>query len=235
MTSPSTTSALPGEPKTLRHRVITPARKIITSAIILLTGSGIAAVFWKMPEHNAGLYDICDQSVVDPQLAAVPLPKDSLSHATISEIEQMSLPVLEGNSSADTGSGKYAQAYPVPEGIAAARNAATSVGDAGRKDGEAKFVPIAAQKIEPVRRMIPAVPMTAETVNKTFHEKPKNSFDTSAVNDEMTVLFQFAENLNAENESKAKDSPENPFSAAVNHLKPLEPLPKSRMLPLQPL
>ncbi|MDR3182783.1 MAG: hypothetical protein LBT89_07680 [Planctomycetaceae bacterium] len=246
MTSPQPLSS---EQSPSRHKILTPAKKIITSVIILLTGAGVAAVFWQMPDQHAALYDICDQAVVDQQVAAAPLPKEAISHATIDDIQQMSLPALDTKLSADNGKGKYAQAYPAPAALDnmlknSAADAAKPTGAAAPRETEPEFVPqkelLAVQKIEPVRQMIPAVPITAETVDKTFQEKPKNSFDDSAVNDEMTTLFQFAENINAENASKAKDVPENPFSqniaAAANTLKPLEPLlPQSRHAPLQPL
>jgi hypothetical protein len=74
-------------------------------------------------------------------------------------------------------------------------------------------------------------------VNKHFVQKPVIHIDAESATHEMNSLFQFAENIAAENASKAKEAPENPF---VSHssgkgLTPLEPLLKKGLQPLQPL
>jgi hypothetical protein len=143
----------------------------------------------------------------------------------------MSLPMLDESRSTDAGNGKYAQAYPMPEVIAAIERE-----KAPARDGEQESFAVVVHKIEPVRQLISPAAIQPEAVDKTFQEIPKNDFDVPAINDEMTTRFQFAENINAENTDKKKMMPQNPFPKANGDLKPLEPLlPQSHLSPLQPL
>jgi hypothetical protein len=208
------------------NRFITPSARILMAAVIVLTGAGISAVFFRMP-GTADAYDLCDRAIVDKDLAAVPLPSEAVAAISESEIQQLALPMLDQSPVRDDGGGKYAQVYAAP----AALKAEQAKQGALTAEEESAFTPVISQKFEPARQIVSAKPISVENVNRDFLPKPA-TVDVAERSDELQTIFHFAENSRHELESPSQSNqPANPFPV----LQPLEPITPSGLLPLLPL
>ena len=212
------------------HRLNAPTSRILMAAVILFTGAGISAVFWKMPA-SAESYELCNAGVVDKTLEAVPLPSESVAAISSEEVKQMALPALEVEPVADRGVEKYAQVYEAPASLAAPRPEVAVEHTA--------FKPVIPQKFEPMRQIAEEKAIAVESVNREFPSKPA-SVSTTEKSDELLLRFHFAENSRADFDSAASEQPADPFpvmsaSAPSSSLQPLQPLPLEGLAPLLPL
>jgi hypothetical protein len=206
----------------------------VTAAVILFTGAGVSAVFWKMPT-SAEFYDLYQPDVVDKELAGVPLPNEAVAAISSEEMKQISLPALEIAPVIDDGAKKYAQAYEPPASLAATHAAKDN---SPAVEAESPVEPASPKKFEPMRRVVEKKPIDVETINDVFLPKPE-SVSTAEKSDELLATFQFAENGKADFASAADmELPADPFpvtTAAPTQLQPLQPLTSSGLSPLLPL
>jgi hypothetical protein len=232
MTSPTATRA--SEHATTLHRLVTPAARIFAATVILFTGTGIAAVFWKMPNGN-GIHALYHEGIVDESLVTTPLPSESVALLSPEERGQISLPALDIAPATDSGVEKYAQIYQAPVSLAAF-NSEHGQTDSSAKEEESAIVPVVPQTFAPMRQIVEEKPISVEPVNREFQPKPV-SVSTVEKSDEMLSMFHFAENSRIER-SAEPESPADPFSmAAVSApaLQALKPLPLDGLSPLRPL
>ena len=210
------------------HHLITPTARILAAAVILVTGMGISAVFWKMPksaEHHALCHDI------DKNLAAAPLPSELT--ALLAPGEQITLPAFDIAPVIDSGESKYAQAYPMPA-VLAALDAEQGKLDVLSKEDET-MIPVTPKKIEPMRRIVVEKPIIVESVNREFPSKPE-SVNTTDKSDELLSMFHYAENSRTDVDHSAE--PADPFPEAASTvpvLRPLQSVQFSGLIPLTPL
>jgi len=221
------------------HRLVSPATRIVSATVILITGMGISAIFWKMPQGNEShaLYHV---GSVDQVLAATPLPSESIATLSPEVRGRMALPELDFAPVADEGIGKYTQVYAPPVALAARNSDFTRIGTVSA-DEEPVPIPIVPQRFEPMRQIIDEKPISVEPVNREFQSKP-SSVSTVEKSDEMLSLFHFAENRKADSELLLEpESPVDPFAdtfAIAVHspaLQPLLPLQLDALSPLLPL
>ena len=214
------------------HRLVNPSARICAATIILLTGAGISAVFWKMPQ-SVELYDFCHAGIVDSNLAAIPLPSESMVD------EMIMLPLLDVVPVADSGVEKYAQVYPAPASLAVA-NVEPGNTNPPTAETEPSVMPVVPQKFEPMRQIVEEQPIFVESVHRNFLQKPA-SVSTVEKSDELLKEFHFATNNRAEaNDTETFEEPADPFSHAsapvsTSVLQPLSPLQLDGLLPLLPL
>jgi len=235
MTSP--TLCAPQRGASVQH-LITPTARVFAATVILITGAGIATVFWKMPTGNE-IHDLYTADIVDKTLAATPLPSDSVALVAPGEI---SLPTLDIVPALGGGVEKYTQVYPAPVALAALnteqekKKADSPVIEENER--EHVPVPVAPQEFKPMRPIVEEKPVAVESVNLEFQPKP-TSVSTIEKSDEMLSLFHFARNSMAEADRSAEPAPPaDPFPVAavsVPPLQPLQPLAQNSLSPLRPL
>jgi len=229
------TSPIPpcvSERETVINRLAVPSARIFAATIILVTGAGVSAVFWKMPTANE-LHALYHEGVVDQELAAVPLPNESVPNISFEETQQMSLPMLDFAPVADTGASKYAQVYPAPAPLVAAN---ARQGWEVLEETEESIIPVTPQKLEPVRHVIDEKPISVEPVNRNFPPMP-TSMGTTERSDKLLAAFHFVENSKVEFDL-LPEQPADPFpvvSAAIPALQPLQPIQLDGLSPLLPL
>jgi hypothetical protein len=202
--------------------------------IIMISGTGISAVFWKMPNAHE-MHALYHVEMIDKDLAATPLPSESMAMLTPEERGEMVIPALDITPAMDGGSGKYTQAYPLPASLAA-RNFPHSQDN----EEEAVFIQVTPQTLEPMRPILEEKPVAIEPVTRVFQPKP-TSVSTTERSDEMLSMFHFAGNSRADFEERTEpESPANPFpvpesSISTPALEPLKPIELSGLSPLVPL
>ena len=229
MTSPHRVS----EQGTTIHHLVAPAARILAAAVILITGLGISAVFWKMP-GSSEFHALCHDGVVDENLTAALLPSES--NTVLAPDEHITLPALDGIVPvAGNGADKYTQVYPVPASLAAL-DAEQRIMDVASVEDE-MTMPAVPQKFEPLRRVVVEKPIFVESVNREFQPQPA-SVSTAEKSEELYSKFQFAENIRADSEDSAV--PTDPFSVVAAPAMPaLQPLQLIRLdnglTPLIPL
>jgi len=207
------------------HRLITPTARVLMATVILFTGAGVSAVFWKMPT-SAGTYELYRADIADKNLAAVPLPSESVAAISSEEMGQIVLPAFAPV--VDTGMEKYAQIYEAPASLAAFHTE------------QPAHIPASSpvtRKFEPMRQIIEEKSISIEPVNRDFPAKPV-SIDTTEKSDELRQRFQFAENSKAELEHSMSEQPADPFAKTApptSSLQPLQPLQFAGLSPLLPL
>ena len=221
---------------TAMHHLITPTARIFTALIILMTGGGIAAVFWKMPT-NRETHDLYRAEIVDKTLAATPLPSESVALFPPGEV---SLPTLDIAPALDSGREKYTQVYPAPVSLAAhnaeREEAVLPIVETEEEVPAGESAP--PQKFSPMRHIVEKKPISADAVDRDFQPKP-TSVGTLEKSDEMLSLVHFAGNSRADADRSAEPAiPVDPFPvAAVStpSLQPLKPLPQESLSPLFPV
>jgi len=229
------TSPIPprvSERETAMNRLAVPSARIFAATIILITGAGISAVFWKMPKANE-FHALYHEGVVNPDLAAVPLPNESIAAISPEEMQQITLPVLDIAPIAADGARKYAQVYPAP----ALLTMINTEHDRDVLEEETPFTPFTPQKFEPIRQIIEEKPISVEPVSRDFPPMP-TSMSTTERSDELFATFHFVENNRAEL-ADLPEQPTDPFSrtvaSALATLQPLQPLQFDGHSPLLPL
>jgi len=222
------------------NRLAGTSARIFAATVILVTGAGVAAVFWKMPqaaEHHA-LYH---EGVVDQELAAVPLPSAAVAAITPEEMQQITLPRLGMTPTIDDGALRYAQVFAAPAPLAAIN------AERGRSVPETEtFTPITPQRFEPIRQVIEEKPISVEPVNRDFAPMP-TSVSTTERSDELLTVFHFVENNRAEL-GNSPGPPTDPFpmrasadpfpvaaTPSASALRPLQPIQLDGFSPLLPL
>ena len=218
--------------ETVINRLAVPSARIFTATVILVTGTCVAAVFWKMPKAGES-HALYHEGIVAPELAAVPLPNETVSALLPAEMKSISLPTLDIAPVIDEGAERYAQAYPAPAAVAmvnAEQNRST-------QEEESLFTPAAPQKFVPMRAIIDEKPISVEPVDKVFLPMP-TSVSTTERSDTLLAMFHFVENNRAEG-SDTTEQPTDPFPIAaapmVLPLQPLQPLQPDGLPPLPPL
>jgi len=210
------------------HRLLTPTTRIFTAAVILFTGAGVSAVFWKMPVC-ADRYELCHADHVDKHLVSVPLPSRSVAALTTDEMDQIVLPAFDMVPITDSGEAKYAQVYEAPASLVSL-NMETKV--------EEPAWTATPQKFEPMRQIVEERPFSVEPINRDFLSKPV-SVNTTEKSDELLQRFHFAENSRAEFERSVSGQPADPFATEASKptasLQPLQPLQLASLSPLLPL
>ena len=231
------TSPIPprvSERETALNRLAVPSARIFAATVILVTGAGVSAVFWKMPKANE-FHALYHEGVVSPELATVPLPNESIAAISPEEMQQITLPVLSIVPVAADGAGKYAQVYPAPAPLLAVANA--EQGGDTLEGEDFPFTPSTPQKFEPIRQVIEEKPILVEPVIRDFPPIPM-SVSTTEKSDELFATFHFVENIRAEL-ADHPEQPTDPFSRTVTPttaLQPLQPLQfdeHSSLLPLR--
>jgi hypothetical protein len=221
---------------TVENGTLSPPAKVIFAMVIILIGTVLAAVFWRLP--NLGSFN----SAIDTQLTAAPLPVPGAAGTgqNVQTVAFNDLPSLPNPPTVDAGTGKYTQVYPPPIIVTEKKTHDPAASNSGELTAEeaAAFVPVVA-KFEPVRQVIPVAPSSMEPVNRNFQERPK-TVEPAAKSDEMLTLFHFTDNLKINDEEAAKaELPENPFPVAEANSRasftPLVPITGSQLTPLLPL
>ena len=223
-------------------RLAVPTTRVLAATIILITGTGAAAVFWKMPKASE-LHSLCHEGVIDKELAAVPLPSDMVAALSSEEMGLFSLPTLETAPVLADGAAQYGQVYQAPAPLAKAHAGQVEV----EAVSESSSVPIAPQKFVPMRDVIEEKPISVEPVSRDFAPMP-TSVSTTERSDELMAQFHFVENARAERNSPQGllEDPfpriETPSMPVVATLQPLpfqldglSPLIPVREIDLQPL
>jgi len=217
------------------HRLVTPTARIFAAIVIMITGTGVSAVFWKMP-CNGEFHALYHEGVVDKNLPDVPLPSEAIAAISLDEMQRMELPILEYAPVADDGVGKYAQVYAPPASLAMLNAEREKI--PLLTEEEEPFKPIIPQKFEPMRQIVDEQPVSVESVSRDFPPKPMG-ISTAERSDEMITLFHFAENSRANFESETEPvQPMDPFPIAATSapaLQPLKPLLFENLSPLLPL
>jgi len=221
------------------HRFITPAVRVVSAVVILVSGLGIASIFWKMP-NGSETYALYHNEVIDQNLTATTLPDESMALISPEQQAQISLPVLGIEPAMGGGTEKYTQLYEPPASLVTrAAEPEKAVSPAVEKE---LLVP---QKFEPMRPVVGEKPLFVEHVNKDFQPKP-DSVSTVEKSEKMHAMFLFAENNRIEMDSSSEPAPPmDPFptdlfpivSAPVSAsaLQPLQPLHIGNLSPLLPL
>jgi len=229
------TSPIPphvSERETVISRLAVPSARIFVATVILLTGAGVSAVFWKMPRANDELHALYHTGVVDPDLATVPLPDNSVAAVSFEEMQQITLPMLEILPVAADGAGKYAQVYPAPAPLAAvhAEQSGTS------EEDDSFLLPVIPQA--PIRQIIEEKPILVDPVSREFPPQPTSASMTER-RDEFRATFHFVENSIGERDGLS-EQPADPFpmmvpSAVSSMLQPLSPVRLDDLSPLRPI
>ena len=227
MTSPISPSV--SERETAMNRLAGPSVRILAATVILATGAGIAAVFWKMPQA-AEFHALYHEGVIDQELAVVPLPSATVAAISSEEMQQINLPRLGMTPAIDDGALRYAQLFTAPAPLAAIN------AEQGRSAPEEEtFTPSTPQRFEPIRQVIEERPISVEPINRDFAPMP-TTVSTTERSDELLTVFHFVENSRAEL-GNPPGQPADPFPVAATSsasaLQPLQPIQLSPLLPLQ--
>jgi len=222
------------ERETIASRLALPTARVFMATVILATGTGVAAVFWKMP--NVGeLHALYHEEIVDKELAAVPLPNETVAALSLEEMQQITLPRLGMAPVAADGRGRYAQAYPAPASLAIANVEQDAV---VQEEEEPSFTATVPQRFEPMRQVIDEKSVSVEPINREFPPMP-TSVGTAERSDDLMATFHFVENSRVEQDA-THEQPSDPFpvvpapTPAVSTLQPLQPLELGRLSPLLP-
>jgi len=233
MTSPP--AALVSGNETTLHRLVTPTARILAATIIMITGTGIAAIFWKMPNGNE-IHALYHEEIINKDLTSTPLPNESMAMLSPEERGQMTLPMLNITPARDDGVGRYTQVYPLPAALAA-RNSESLEINAASVEEDQPITPVVPHNFAPMRRIVDEKPISVEPVNWEFQPKPV-SVSTTEKSDEMLSKFHFAVNSRADSDLSAEpEPPADPFSIASTTpaLQPLKPIALDGLSPLHPL
>ena len=213
----------PVEREASAHYLVTPATRIVAAMVILITGSGIAAIFWKMPT-GMEIHSLYDSNIIDQELAETPLPDESIAVFSLAERGHIVLPRLEMTPSADSGADKYATVYPAPPAIASLHI------EQGQfvwpqEHTESIMPKMMPQSIEPIRQILEEKPMLIDPVDRDFPLRPDSmstSLHTIEKHEELLSLFQ--------------DTPHDIdiTPALMSGLQPLLPFEFSGLSPLHP-
>ena len=224
-------------------RLVVPTTRALAATVILMTGAGVAAVFWKMPKANE-LHALYHEGVIDQEMAAVPLPNAMVAAISSEEMGLFHLPMLETAPVMADGAAQYGQVYPAPAPLARAHAAQVGIDDTEASS----LAPAAPQKFEPMREVIEEKPISVEPVGRDFAPMP-TSVSTTERSNEFIATFHFVENNRAERNSPQGDltdpfprmaAPSTPVASTLQPLKPsqldhLSPLIPVRGIVLQPL
>lgn len=233
----SPTPPMSSDHGTPMHHLITPAARIFAAMVILITGAGVSAVFWKMP-NSGEPHALYPEKIVGKGLAAVPLPSDMVAAISHEEMQQMELPALDFTPVADGGVDKYAQVYQMPATLAMLNVGQDNVVPLVEeiKPSPPPSIP---QKFEPIRHIVEKKPISLEPVSRDFMSKPV-SVNIADRSDELLMEFQFVKNnkvnfdqADSENETEPAP-PVDPFPitvASIPMLQPLKPLSWDNILP----
>ena len=194
----------------------------------MITGAGIASVFWKMPTGTQ-THALYEATLIDQHLAASPLPGSALSPEEQPPFDLPYLPTLGDMPLADSGATKYGLTDSTPPALAS-RNIEQgqfipptweSTWDRP-KPAEASAI---LQSLEPIRQIIEEKPLDIEPVDRDFPPGP--DFD------DLTNLTL----PNAILDDKVQDEPvsTSPQPGFASALQPLQPLRFDGLSPLQPL
>jgi hypothetical protein len=211
---------------------------------ILIAGAGVASVFWKMPAGNE-VHALYYEGVVDRNLAAAPLPSESIALFNVKEREEIMLPPPSVAPAMDSGLDKYAQAYPAPASLLVLNaESGRTVSPASAVKEQSASPSAIPQRMEPMRQTIEERPISIEPVNRDFPPKP-DSVSITEKSDEMLSEFHFAANSRASLDHLAEPAPPtDPFptdsfpvaaATATSMLQPLKPLQLNGLSPLLPL
>ena len=218
--------------ETIVNRLVVPSTRIFAATIILVTGAGVSAVFWKMPkanEHHALYHD----ELVTPQLAAVPLPSDSLAAVSPEEMQHIQLPTLDLMPIASGGAERYAQVYtPLPSLAVAMAQFEQNIVVPEKE--ESPLSPVVSPKFEPIREVIEEKPISIEPVSREFTPMP-TSVSTTDRSDELQAAFHFVENSKVTHVDLSKDPIDVFPIASAPELQPLQPFHLDGLSPLLPL
>ena len=227
------------EHEAVMHRFITPTARVASAAVILVMGLGIASIFWKMPSGNGTHHALFAEGMVDQNLAATPLPCESLALLSHEERTQISLPTLDIGPVAGVPTGMVVQIYEPPLALLALH---TPEPESVITPVSLEAVSVSQQRFEPMRHVVEK-PILVEPACRDFPSKP-TSVSTVETSDELLTLFQFAENsLATVDESAEPEPPSNPFpvasaesvTVAMPTLQPLTPIQFGNLAPLTPL
>ena len=232
--------------ETVMSRLAVPSTRIFVATIILATGTGVSAVFWKMPKASDS-HALYNNGVADPELAMVPLPNETSAAISHEEMQQIILPDFDIAPVAADGAGQYAQVYPAPGPLAMANM--EHIG-ALPEEKEPALIPVVPQEFKPMREMIDEKPISVEPVNWDFAPMP-TSMSTTERSDELLATFHFVENSRVENNrinsNNLSEPPADPFplhpadpfpianTLTLSTLPPLQPLQLDGLSPLLPL
>ena len=217
------------------RRLITPTAQIVAAAVILVTGLGIASIFWKMPNSNS-THALYNKDIIDPELATTALPSRSPALLSPEELAEIALPMLDIVPAAAQHTQQYTQLYPAPASLAGQVPEAADPFPPVMEQGE----PMVPQKFEPMRQVTEEKAISIEPVNKDFQPKPA-SVGTAEKSDEMLATFLFAGNsrIDVDIDTSIEPAPPmDPFpivSAPTPALQPLRPLQFGNLSHLQPL
>jgi len=225
------------------HRFITPAVRVVSAVVILVSGLGIASVFWKMP-GGGETYSLYHNEVMDQNLAATTLPDELRALISPEQQAQMSLPMLDVEPAVGGGTEKYTQLYEPPASLVNEPPASLATRAA---EPEKAVLPalekelLVPQRFEPMRPVIGEKPLSVEHVNKDFQPKP-DSVSTAEKSEEMQAMFLFVGNNRMEMDRSSEPVPPmDPFPAdlfpivSAPALQPLQPLHIGNLSPLLPL
>ena len=216
------------------HRLVTPTARLFAATVILITGTGVSAVFWKMP-NGMGSHALYHEGIVDKNLSAVPLPSDAVAAISQDEMKQMELPTLDFMPTVDGGAEKYAQYYQTPEAVAMLNIGQDKVNSFEEEEYHEAMIP---QKFEPVRHIVEKKPIAIEPVSRKFMPKPTN-VNVSDRSDDLFLEFQFVGNNRGNfGIGQEPEQPADPFpvaAASLATLAPLKPLLFDDLPPLLPL
>lgn len=231
MTSPP---PLTSDHGTSLHHLVTPTVRIAAAAVILITGLGVAGIFWKMPK-NAEQHDLYHTEIVGNDLAAVSLPGELSSLIAPGEL---SLPASDISPAMDDGQERYTHVYQLPEPLAALEAEQKKMDEPAVEEEESP-PPAVPQKFAPMRQSTVELPIDINAVNREFQSKPV-SVSTAEKSDELHSAFHFAANSRMDFEDSAEPAPPmDPFPIAAastaSSLKPLTPVRLSGLSPLLPL
>ena len=219
------------------HHVLQPTARIVAALVVLMTGMGIAAVFWKMP-NGAATHALCGEGIMDKNLAMAPLPSEATAMISPEEGDQMALPTLDMVPVTASGAVQYGQIYPLPASLAVL-NSEQEKTSLSAVEEESALVPVVPQtKFEPMRKISEETPISVESVDREFLPKPV-SVSTAEKMDELLTAFHFAANERAVFDDGAEaQQPADPFpvaATATSGLQPLKPIRSGGLVPLTPL
>ena len=219
------------------HRLITPAARMAAAVVIMIKGSGVATVFWKMP-GNSEAHALFHQEILDQELATMTLPNEKLALISPEAQSQMMLPTFDIEPVTASVTDKYTQLYEAPAPLARAlEEKALEEGlDPNNTATVAMTPPVIQQRFEPMRQIEGDAPMEVESVARDFTPKP-GSVDTAEKSDELLGMFHFAENNRTEFDRLSESAlPIDPFPVvSTPSLQPLLPFPFVNLTPLLPL
>jgi len=223
------------EQEAVAHRLITPAVRIFSASVILIMGLGIASIFWKMPNGGEIYHALFHEDVLDENLVATPLPCESLALLSPEKRALIDLPAFEIAPLTGGGTDKIAQRYEPPT--------VSTIHSPDQEETISPVIsPVAAETVEeeePVTpqkftpmRQVAENPISLEPGDRDFQPKP-TSVCTTEKSDELSMRFQFAENLRTTvDDSTEPELPSDPFP---NESAPTASVPMSTLQPLTPI